>query len=299
MKDDNHCNCNQNTANQAESQDDTSKIINDESPDWDTNKELRYSRQVILKQVGYEGQIKLLNAKVLVVGVGGLGCPILTYLAGAGVGTLGIVDFDTVGISNLNRQVLFGTNDVGRKKVDVAKEALQRLNPEVNIIKYPFRLNIDNAEEIISEYDVIVDALDNIPSRFVLGDCCYFLKKPLVMGGAMESYGIARTIMPDKPCFRCLMPFPPKDGVVKTCSDVGVFGMVTGIIGSVQAMEVVKIIVGFGKLLDDRIIHFDGSTLKWNDIRLEKSEHCPLCGKNPTITELVQYEFQCKVKGLD
>ncbi len=293
-------NCRQNTAAQAEQETITTDTIKEESPDWDVNKKLRYSRQVILKQIGYEGQTKLLNSKVLVVGAGGLGCPILTYLAGAGVGTIGIVDFDTIGISNLNRQVLFGTDDVGKKKVDVAQEALLKLNPDVKIIKYPIRINVDNAEEIIQDYDVIVDALDNIPSRYVVSDCCYFLKKPLVTGGAMESYGIVRTILPNKsPCFRCLMPFPPKDGVLQTCSDVGVFGMVTGIIGSVQAMEVVKIIVGFGKLLDDRIIHFDGSTLKWNEIRLEKSERCPLCGKNPTITELVQYEVKCKIKGLD
>ena len=267
----------------------------------DKSQILRYSRQIILENFGgTEGQDKLLNAKVLVVGAGGLGSPVLLYLAAAGVGTIGIVDFDAVGISNLNRQVLYFTEDVGKKKVDSAEEKLRSLNPDVKIIKYPVRLNIDNVEEIVAEYDVVVDALDNFPSRYLLSDCCFFLKKPLIEGAAVGLEGILMTIIPDKsPCYRCLYPEPPKDGVVQTCSDTGVLGMTTGIIGSLQALETVKVILGMGETLSGRLLIFDGFGLDVRTIPWKKREHCPLCGAHPTITELVEYEIKCKSKVPD
>lgn len=267
---------------------------------YDKDKALRYSRQIILNEIGREGQDKLLKSKVLVVGVGGLGSPVLTYLAGAGIGALGIIDFDTVGISNLNRQSLFRTNDIGRKKVDVAEETLSKLNPDVKISKYPYRISIDNVEEIIQDYDVIVDALDNFPARYLLSDCCYFLKKPLIEGAAVGAVGTITTIIPDKtPCYRCIYPFPPHDGTMPTCSDVGILGMITGVIGSMQALETIKLIAGFGTLLNGRMIFFDGLDMEWTEIKYDKKDDCPLCGKQPSIKELVEYEIKCKLKTFE
>jgi len=267
---------------------------------FDTNRTLRYSRQIILEGIGYEGQKKLLNSRVLVVGAGGLGAPILSYLAGAGVGTLGVADFDAVGVSNLNRQVLFNTDDLGRKKVDVAEERLKKLNPDVNIIKYPFRIDINNIEEIVSDYDVVVDAPDNFTARYLVNDCCFFLKKPVIEGAAVGYDGIITTIVPgDNPCYRCMYPSPPPDGVIPTCSDTGILGMVTGVIGSLQALETVKLLVGHGELLTGRILFFEALELSFREIMLKKSKACPLCGENPTIKELVQYEIKCRLKTFE
>lgn len=264
---------------------------------FDTNKIMRYSRQMIMEEIGKEGQEKLLNAKVLVVGAGGLGSPILTYLVGVGVGTIGIVDFDSIDISNLNRQTLYRTPDVGEKKVHVAKKTLSKLNEDVIIYTYPERIDIHNIEEIIQDYDIVVDALDNFSARYLLSDACYFHKKALIEGAAISTYGTATTIIPDAtPCYRCLYPTPPEDGVMPTCSDIGVLGMVTGVIGSIQALEVVKVIVGFGKPLYGRMVYFDGSDLEFQEVEYEKMDDCPLCGKNPTIKELKQYEIKCKSK---
>lgn len=265
----------------------------------DKDQVLRYSRQIILKEIGMNGQEKLLNSKVLVVGAGGLGSPVLYNLAAAGIGTLGMVDFDTVGISNLQRQNLHFTDDVGKKKVDSAEEKLKKLNPDVKLVKYPYRLTIDNVEDIIKEYDVIVDAVDNFQARYLISDCCYFMKKTLVEGAVLGFEGILMTIFPDRsPCYRCLYPMPPKDGVIPTCSDVGILGMVTGTIGSLQALEVVKAILGIGETLSGRILTFDGLELKFRDIDWKKRDSCPLCGENPTIHELVQYDIKCKLKGV-
>lgn len=261
---------------------------------------LRYSRQIILSEIGYGGQERLSKSKVLVIGAGGLGSPVLYYLAAAGIGTLGIADFDTVGISNLQRQVLHFTGDVGRKKVDSAEEKLKRLNPDVNIIKFPLRLGIDNIEDAISEFDVIVDAVDNFPARFLISDCCYFLKKPLVEGAAVGFEGILMTIVPDHtPCYRCLYPMPPEDGVIPTCSDTGILGMVTGTIGSLQSLEVVKLLLGIGQTMSGRILTFDALSLKFREIEWKKRSNCPLCGEKPSILELVQYETKCKIKKID
>lgn len=260
-------------------------------------KKLRYAKQIILKEIGIVGQEKIINSKVIVVGAGGLGSPILTYLAGAGVGTIGIVDFDTVDISNLNRQTLYRTQDLGKKKVDAAKKTLGELNPDVNIIIYPFRMDADNVEELIQGFDIVVDALDNFTSRFLLSDACYFMKKPLIEGAAVGLYGTVTTIIPDvTPCYRCLYPVPPGDGVIPSCSENGILGMVTGVIGSIQALEVIKMITGFGELLTDRILYFDGFSLDLEEIKIEKNVNCPLCGSNPSIFELEEHEIKCRVK---
>ena len=263
-------------------------------------KTIRYSRQIITDEIGKEGQEKLLKAKVLVVGAGGLGCPVLTYLVSAGVGTIGIVDFDTVGLSNLNRQTLYRTEDIGKKKVHAAKETLTKLNEDVTIHTYPLRIDVDNTEELIQEYDIVVDALDNFSARYLLSDACYFQKKTLVEGAAVSTYGTATTIIPDvTPCYRCLYPVPPADGVTPSCSDVGVLGMITGIIGSIQALEVIKVVVGFGEPLFGRMVYFDGSYLELQEFEYKKSKECPICGENPTVLELEQYEIKCKLKLVD
>jgi len=263
----------------------------------DRDKILRYSRQIILNEIGLEGQEKLLKSRVLVIGAGGLGSPVLLYLAAAGIGTLGIADFDTVGISNLQRQVLHFTDDIGRKKVDSAEEKLKKLNPDVNIIKFPIRLGIDNIEDVISKFDVVVDAVDNFPARFLISDCCYFMKKPLIEAAAVGFEGILMTIVPgETPCYRCLYPMPPVDGVIPTCSDTGILGMVTGTMGSLQALEIVKLLLEIGKTMSGRLLTFDALDLKFRQIEWKKRSNCPLCGEKPQITELVQYDIKCSTK---
>lgn len=258
---------------------------------------LRYSRQIIIGGIGYEGQKKLKQAKILVAGAGGLGSPALTYLAAAGVGTLGVADFDTVTYSNLNRQTLHFTEDIGRRKTDSAIDKIKSINPEVKVIKHQTRINIDNVKEIIRAYDVIVDATDNFPIRYLLSDCCYFIGKPIIEGAATGYDGILMTIIPGKtPCYRCLYPMPPADGVLPTCSDTGILGMVTGIIGSVQALEAIKIILGLGETVSGRILTFDALTTRFREVNWSRRDQCPLCGKNPSIKELVQYEVKCKIK---
>ncbi|KNY29983.1 HesA/MoeB/ThiF family protein [Pseudobacteroides cellulosolvens] len=270
----------------------------------DTNSEnyegLRYSRQIILDGFGAEGQDKLKKAKILVAGSGGLGSPALLYLAAAGVGNIGVVDFDTVTISNLNRQVLHFTSDMGRKKTDSAEEKLYKLNPEVKVIKYNTRIHIDNVEDIISGYDVVIDATDNFTARYLISDCCYFMKKPLVEGAAVGLDGILMTIIPDEtPCYRCLYPYPPEDGVLPTCSDVGILGAVTGVVGSMQALEAIKFITGMGQNITGRILTFDALASSFREVKWARRESCPLCGKEPKITELVQYKVKCRLKGIE
>ncbi|MDP4181283.1 MAG: HesA/MoeB/ThiF family protein, partial [Bacillota bacterium] len=247
-----------------------------------------------------EGQEKLKKARVLVAGSGGLGSPALMYLAAAGVGTIGLVDFDSVTISNLNRQVLHFTEDVGKRKTDSAKDKLNKLNPEVNIIKFDKRIDIDNVEEIVSEFDVVIDATDNFTARYLISDCCYFMNKPLVEGAAVALDGVLMTIIPGKtPCYRCLYPYPPEDGSLPTCSDVGILGAVTGVIGSMQALEAIKVVVGMGETVSGRILTFDALNSSFRDVKWTKRETCPLCGKNPQIKELVQYEVKCRIKGIE
>lgn len=263
----------------------------------DKNQIIKYSRQIIMREIGKEGQEKLLNAKVLVVGAGGLGSSVLAYLVGAGVGTIGIVDFDSVDISNLHRQILYRNSNIGEKKVYAAKKTLSKLNEDVTIHLYPERIDTENIEEMIQDYDIVVDALDNFSARYLLSDACYFHKKILVEGAAVSTYGTATTIVPDvTPCYRCLYPTAPADGATLSCSDIGVLGMVPGIMGCIQALEVMKVIVGFGKPLYGRMLYFDGMDLEFQEFEYEKVEDCPLCGKNPTIKELEQYQIKCKSK---
>lgn len=261
------------------------------------NDTLRYSRQIILDGFGVEGQKKLKEAKVLVIGAGGLGSPALYYLAAAGIGTVGIADFDTVTLSNLNRQVIHFTEDIGKRKTDSAETKIKALNPNTTVIKYNFRLNAENIEEVVRGFDVVIDATDNFSSRYLISDCCYFMGKPLIEGAATGYLGILMTIIPGKtPCYRCLYPDPPEDGTTETCSDVGILGMVTGTIGSLEALEAVKLIAGIGETVSGRVILFDALSTEFIDFELLKKSECALCGNQPTITELIEYQINCKLK---
>lgn len=258
---------------------------------------IRYSKQIILDGFGIDGQRKINEAKVLVIGAGGLGSPILLYLAAAGIGTLGIVDFDRVTLSNLNRQIAHFTEDIGLKKTDSVETKIKNLNPNIIVEKFNIRLNIDNAAEMISQFDVIIDATDNVPARYLISDCCFLLGKPLVEGAAVGYMGILMTIIPGKTaCYRCLYPTPPEDGETETCADMGILGMVTGIIGSMQALEAVKLITGIGETVSGKVIAFDALTMEFSELELNKSTECALCGDHPTIKELVEYEVKCKLK---
>lgn len=260
----------------------------------------RYSKQIILNDIGVEGQQKLFDSKVLVVGSGGLGSPVLYYLAAAGVGTIGIADFDRVGLSNLQRQILHFTEDIGKKKVDSAEEKLNKLNADVKITKYTFRLDDENIEDVIREYDVVIDCTDNFTARYLISDCCYLLKKPLVEGAVVGFIGTLMTIIPGvSPCYRCLNPIPPQDGTVPSCADEGILGAVAGIIGTMQALEAIKILLGIGEVLSRRLLFLDGLSMKFDEISLDKNENCELCGPNPTIKDLESYEIKCKTKIIE
>ena len=261
---------------------------------------LRYSRQIILDGFGHASQKKLKEAKILVAGAGGLGSPALLYLAGAGVGTIGLADFDTVTLSNLNRQVLHFTEDIGRKKIQSALEKMLKLNPDIKISQHPERISIDTVEEIVEGYDVVIDATDNFTTRYLLSDCCYFLKKPIIEGAATGYDGIIMTIVPDKtPCYRCLYPMPPEDGVMPTCGDTGILGAVTGIIGSIEALEAIKVVTGLGETISGRILTFDALSTGFDQLEFKRNESCPLCGKNPSIKELVEYTIKCRTKDME
>lgn len=260
---------------------------------------LRYSRQIILKDFGVAGQEKLKNAKVLVAGAGGLGSPALAYLTAAGVGVVGIADFDSVTYSNLNRQILHYTSDIGKKKTDSAAAKLGNLNPEVKLIKHDSRLNSDNIEEIIAGYDLVIDATDNFTARYLISDCCYFLKKPVIEGAVVGYDGILMTIIPDQtPCYRCLYPEPPEDGVLPTCNNTGILGMTAGIIGTVQALEGIKVILGIGETVSGRILTFDALQTSFREVPWKKRLECPLCGEKPTINRLVEYQIKCKIADI-
>lgn len=243
------------------------------------NDSIRYHRQMILKDIGIEGQEKLKNARVCVCGAGGLGSPILYYLAAAGVGTLGIVDYDVVKLSNLNRQILHSSDDLESYKTVSAKEKLSRLNPNIQIIEHNVELKEDNIERIFETYDVIVDAVDTIRVRYLITDTCYKLKKPLVEGAVVGFSGILTTIIPDQtPCYRCLYPNNNEGHEFPTCNEIGILGAVTGVIGSLQALEVIKLITGAGQLMLGRLLTFDGLDCEFEEIQINKNEDCILCG---------------------
>ncbi|MCH5169273.1 MAG: HesA/MoeB/ThiF family protein [Prevotellaceae bacterium] len=252
----------------------------------------RYNRHLILEGFGREGQERLLNSRVLLVGAGGLGSPVALYLAAAGVGTLGIIDGDNVSLTNLQRQVLHTTHDIGRPKVDTATEHIQSLNPDVKVEKHPFFLSEDNAKQLIEGYDFIIDGSDNFSTKYLVNDACVMLGKACSIGGISRYSGQLITHVPGTACYRCLFPEPPAMNNVETCARVGVLGSIAGMLGTIQATECIKYLAKVGNLLTDSLLTFDALTMEWNRIRFPKNEACPLCGNKPTITELKEYAFQ-------
>jgi adenylyltransferase/sulfurtransferase len=253
----------------------------------------RYSRHIIMPQVGSKGQRKLMDSRVLIVGAGGLGSPSAVYLALAGVGTLGIADFDVVDLSNLQRQILHHNDDVGRPKVVSAREAIRQYNPDVNVQVHETRLSSENALEIISQYDVVVNGADNFPSRYLINDACYLLNKPLVDGSILLFDGQATVYLPGKGCYRCLFPAPPPPGAVPSCAEAGVLGALTGVVGSIQATETLKLLLGVGESLAGRLLLIDALDMEFRTVKIRRNPKCPLCGVDPTITHLIDYEVFC------
>lgn len=259
---------------------------------------LRYSRHLIMPEVGMEGQLKLKKARVLLIGSGGLGAPLGLYLAAAGVGRLGIVDFDAVDFTNLQRQVTFGTSDVGRKKLEAARERLSNLNPEIRIDSYETKLTSENALEIIREYDIVADGTDNFPTRYLVNDACVLTGKPNVYGSIFRFEGQASIFgYPDGPCYRCLYPEPPPPGLVPSCAEGGVLGVLPGIIGCIQAMETLKLILGNGQPLVGRLLLFDALRMRFRELKLRKNPDCPMCGQHRTINKLIDYAEFCGIRG--
>jgi molybdopterin/thiamine biosynthesis adenylyltransferase len=257
----------------------------------------RYSRHLILAEVGGSGQRKLLNSKVLLVGAGGLGSPAALYLAAAGVGTLGIVDFDAVDVSNLQRQILHHVRDVGRPKVQSAVDTIADLNPDVKVVPYQEALDASNARQILSEYDVVVNGSDNFPTRYLVNDACVFLKKPLVDGSIFKFEGQATVFLPGQGCYRCLYPAPPPPGVVPSCAEAGVLGVICGVIASIQGIETIKLVLGIGESLVGRLVFFDALTMEFRQVKYRRDPECPVCGDRPTITDLIDYHAFCGVPG--
>jgi adenylyltransferase/sulfurtransferase len=263
-----------------------------------SNEEIaRYSRHLLLPEIGVEGQKKLKAAKVLIVGTGGLGAPIALYLAAAGVGTIGLVDFDTVEESNLQRQIIHSTRDIGRPKTASAKDRIKGINPLINVVTHNITLTSQNALELFADYDIIADGTDNFQTRYLINDACVFLGKLLVYGAVSQFDGQASVFAAkDGPCYRCLCPSPPPPGLVPSCAEGGVMGVVPGIVGIVQAAETIKLIVGGAKPLIGRLLVFDAWRMSFLEVQLEKNQDCPVCGKNPSIHELIDYEQFCGLK---
>ena len=253
----------------------------------------RYSRHIIMGQVGSAGQRKLLQAKALIVGAGGLGSPSAIYLGLAGVGTIGIVDFDDVDISNLQRQILHQNDDVGKPKAKSALETIRSYNPDVNVVLHETRLEAENAMEIIGQYDLVINGADNFASRYLVNDTCYLLGKPLVDGSILIFDGQATVFIPGHGCYRCLFPSPPPPGMVPNCAEAGVLGALTGLVGSIQATEALKYFLGIGESLTSRLLLIDALTMQFREVKLRRNPKCPLCGDTPTVTELIDYEVFC------
>jgi sulfur-carrier protein adenylyltransferase/sulfurtransferase len=269
----------------------------------------RYKRHLILPEVGVEGQLKLLNAKVLCIGAGGLGCPISLYLAAAGVGTIGLVDIDVVSPSNLQRQILFGVSDVGVEKVTAAAKRLKDVNPDCNVIEHKMIVNSSNVMELIKDYDVVIDGTDNFPTRYCVGDACVIAKKPNVYGSIFRFEGMVTVFAPHLanplrpgergPCYRCMYPEPPDPGSVPSCAEGGVIGVLPGIIGTLQANEVIKLILGIGTPAVGKLTTFSAMDLEFRSFKLRRDPACPVCGDHPTITAPIDYEQFCGVPALD
>jgi len=255
----------------------------------------RYSRHIIMGDVGSKGQRALMGSKALIIGAGGLGSPSAIYLSLAGVGTVGIVDFDVVELSNLQRQVLHHTADVGRPKVQSAVDNIKAYNPDVDVVVHETRLESDNAMEIISQYDLVINGADNFATRYLVNDACYLLNKPLVDGSILIFDGQATVFLPGEGCYRCLFPSPPPPGMVPNCAEAGVLGALTGLVGSIQATEALKYFLGIGESLSSRLLLIDALSMTFREVRLKKNPKCPLCGDNPTVTELIDYEVFCGI----
>jgi molybdopterin/thiamine biosynthesis adenylyltransferase/rhodanese-related sulfurtransferase len=264
----------------------------------DNDEILRYSRHLIMPEVGMEGQLKLKSARVLCIGAGGLGAPLALYLAAAGVGTLGMVDFDVVDFTNLQRQVIHDTDDVGRPKLASARDTIQDINPNVEIIPFETRLSSENALEIFKDFDIVADGTDNFPTRYLVNDACVLLNKPNVYGSIFRFEGQASVFYASQgPCYRCLYPEPPPPGLVPSCAEGGVLGVLPGIVGCIQAMETIKLILGKGRPLIGRLLLFDALGMKFRELKLRKNPECPVCGLHPTITKLIDYEQFCGIRG--
>jgi adenylyltransferase/sulfurtransferase len=257
----------------------------------------RYSRHLILPEVGMAGQKKICSSSVLCIGAGGLGSPIAMYLAAAGIGKLGLVDFDSVDFSNLQRQIIHGTPDVGRPKGESARESIQRINPNVEVVLHNVRLSSENAMEILSQYDIIVDGTDNFPTRYLTNDACVLLKKPNIYGSIFRFEGQASVFAPSLggPCYRCLYPEPPPPGMVPSCAEGGVLGVLPGIIGCIQATEILKMALGKGSSLVGRLLLFNALDMKFREVKLRRDPQCPICGDHPTISKLIDYDQFCGI----
>ena len=257
----------------------------------------RYSRHLILPEVGLAGQKKICSSSVLCIGAGGLGSPIAMYLAAAGIGKIGIVDFDSVDFSNLQRQIIHGTDDVGRPKTQSAKETINQINPNVEVVLHQARLTSENALDIIAQYDVVVDGTDNFPTRYLTNDACVLLKKANVYGSIFRFEGQASVFAPHLggPCYRCLYPEPPPPGMVPSCAEGGVLGVLPGIIGTIQATEILKLALDRGSSLVGRLLLFNALDMKFRELKLRRDPECPICGENPTITKLIDYEQFCGI----
>ncbi|WP_418184740.1 molybdopterin-synthase adenylyltransferase MoeB [Aliarcobacter vitoriensis] len=260
----------------------------------------RYSRHLILPEVGLEGQLKLKNSKVLVVGTGGLGAPVILYLAAAGVGTIGVIDFDIVDESNLQRQIIHTTKDIGRPKISSANDRIKGINPNVKVVSYNAKLTSQNSLAIIKDFDVVVDGTDNFQTRYLINDSCVILGKPFVYGSIFRFEGqISVFNAYGGPCYRCLYPEPPPVGLVPSCAEGGVIGVLPGIIGTIQANETIKLILGIGEVLKGRLLTFDALDMRFRELKLAKDKSCPVCSENPVITELIDYEEFCGLKAPD
>src|SRR5580658_722137 len=257
----------------------------------------RYSRHLILPEVGLAGQKKICSTSVVCIGAGGLGSPIAMYLAAAGIGKIGVVDFDTVDFSNLQRQIIHGTADVGRPKSESARDTIHRINPKVEVVLHETRITSENALDILAPYDIIVDGTDNFPTRYLTNDACVLLKKPNIYGSIFRFEGQASVFAPhlNGPCYRCLYPEPPPPGMVPSCAEGGVLGVLPGIVGTIQATEILKLALGKGSSLIGRLLLFNALEMKFREVRLRRDPQCPLCGENPTVTKLIDYNMFCGI----
>ncbi len=257
----------------------------------------RYSRHLILPEIGVAGQKRLKAARILCLGAGGLGSPSSLYLAAAGVGTIGFVDFDRVDLSNLQRQILYGTNDVGEKKLEVAARRIKDINPSAEVVLHESRFTSENAQEIIASYDLVIDGSDNFPTRYLSNDVCVFARKPNIYGSVFRFDGQASVFAPHLggPCYRCLFPEPPPPGAAPSCAEAGVLGVLPGIIGTMQALEAIKLIIGVGETLIGRLLHFDASAMRFREFKVRRDPACPVCGENPTISVPIDYENFCGI----